>query len=200
MLKRILEFVFSLLALLVFFIPGLLIALLIKLTSSGPVFYHSARLGKDGRPIDVLKFRTMYMDADQMLTRQLDSDSALKAQWEQRCKLEFDARVTPLGAFLRKTSLDELPQFWNVLKGEMALIGPRPIVPDEVRYYGRDYRIFSSVKPGITGLWQVSGRSDLDYQERVALDVFYVSNWSFWLDYYIFLRTIPAVLLGKGAY
>ena len=114
-------------------------------------------------------------------------------------KLTDDPRITPLGKFLRKTSLDELPQFWNVIKGEMSLIGPRPIVPAEVKYYGKDYETFSSVKPGITGLWQVSGRSSTDYEERVELDVFYVNNWSIWMDFYIMFATINAVLLQRGA-
>ena len=197
--KRILEVVFALLALLLLFIPGLLIALLVKLTSRGPVFYRAKRLGKEGKPIEVLKFRTMRPDADRILQELLDSDPRLREQWERNYKLDPDPRVTPLGAFLRKTSLDELPQFWNILKGEMALIGPRPIVPDEVHYYGEDYRTFASVKPGITGLWQVSGRSDVDYEERVGLDVFYVNNWSFWMDYYIFFQTFFVVLLGRGA-
>ena len=113
--------------------------------------------------------------------------------------MKRDPRVTPFGNFLRRTSLDELPQFWNVLRGEMAIIGPRPIVTDEVPYYGDKFPVFSSVKPGITGLWQVSGRSNTSYNARVKLDVYYVMNWSFWLDYYIFLKTIYVVLLGNGA-
>jgi len=198
--KRIMEIFFALLALLLLFIPGLLIALLIKLTSRGPVFYRACRLGQNGKPFEVLKFRSMRMDADRDLDRMLEQSPELKAQWERKFKLEHDPRVTPVGAFLRKTSLDELPQFWNILRGEMALIGPRPIVQDEVRYYGADYATFASVKPGITGLWQVSGRSDVGYEERVGLDVFYVNNWSFWMDYYVFFRTFFVILLGRGAY
>ena len=198
--KRVMEILFALLALVLLFIPGLLIALLIKITSRGPVFYRASRLGQYGRPFEVLKFRTMQVDADRILEQMLEQSPELKKQWESKFKLEHDPRITPIGAFLRKTSLDELPQFWNILRGEMALIGPRPIVRDEVKYYGDDYATFASVKPGITGLWQVSGRSDIGYEERVGLDVFYVNNWSFWMDYYVFFRTFFVILLGRGAY
>lgn len=175
------------------------IALLIKLTSPGPVFYRAKRLGMAGKPIRVLKFRTMYKDADTMLEQILEENPEMKKEWEERFKLQKDPRVTPLGRFLRQTSLDELPQFWNVLRGEMAIIGPRPIVTKEICYYGEDFSIFSQVKPGISGLWQVSGRSSTSYETRVKLDVYYVANWSIWLDYYIFMNTVIAVLLRKGA-
>ena len=198
--KRLMEILFATVTLLLLFLPGVVLALLVKLTSRGPVFYRAARLGQNGAPIEVLKFRTMRVGADGELPRMLAENPELKAQWERNYKLDHDPRVTRFGAFLRKTSLDELPQFWNILKGEMALIGPRPIVPDEVRYYGKDYATFASVKPGITGLWQVSGRSDTDYETRVGLDVFYVNNWSIWMDYYIFFRTIFVIILGRGAY
>ena len=198
--KRVMEILFAVLALILLFIPGLLIALLIKITSRGPVFYRASRLGQRGRPFEVLKFRTMQVDADRILDQMLEQSPELKKQWERKFKLEHDPRITPVGAFLRKTSLDELPQFWNILRGEMALIGPRPIVQEELKYYGNDYTTFASVKPGITGLWQVSGRSDIGYEERVGLDVFYVNNWSFWMDYYVFFRTFFVILLGRGAY
>ncbi len=198
--KRVMEILFALLALILLFIPGVVIALLVKLTSRGPVFYRAHRLGQQGRPFEALKFRTMRVDADRVLDQILEQSPELKKQWERKFKLEHDPRVTPVGAFLRKTSLDELPQFWNILRGEMALIGPRPIVQEEVKYDGDDYTTFASVKPGITGLWQVSGRSDLGYEERVGLDVFYVNNWSFWMDYYVFFRTFFVILLGRGAY
>ena len=141
----------------------------------------------------------MNPDADEKLEQLLAENPDLKEEWEKNFKLDNDPRITKIGHFLRKTSLDELPQFINVLKGEMALIGPRPIVQKEVAYYGDDYKIFASVKPGITGLWQVSGRSDTSYEQRVQLDVYYVANWSIWMDYYIFLNTFVAVLLRKGA-
>lgn len=198
--KQLLEILFAALSLALLIVPMAVIALLVKLTSRGPILYRSRRLGQKGRPIEVLKFRTMRVDADRELEKLLEENPTLRDQWERNYKLDHDPRVTPLGAFLRRTSLDELPQFWNILKGEMALIGPRPIVPDEVRYYGDDYETFASVKPGITGLWQVSGRSDVDYEERVGLDVFYVNNWSFWMDCFIFFRTFFVILLGRGAY
>ena len=177
----------------------LVIALLVKLTSTGPVFYKAKRLGQHGKEIEVLKFRTMYRNADFILKHILEVNPEKRKEWEENFKLKNDPRITPLGRFLRKTSLDELPQFINVLKGEMAIIGPRPIVQEEVKYYGEDFSIFSLVKPGITGLWQVSGRSNTSYEQRVQLDVYYVANWSIWMDYYIFLNTFVAVLLRKGA-
>lgn len=183
-------------ALLPFFI---VVPLLIKLTSRGPVFYRQERLGMDGKKIRVWKFRSMYADADRRLERLLVDNPDRKAEWNAAFKLRDDPRVTPLGRFLRKTSIDEFPQLFNVLAGEMALIGPRPIVSEEVHYYGDSYRIFSSVKPGVTGLWQVSGRSETDYERRVALDTYYVLNWSPWLDVWILFRSVPAVLFMRGA-
>lgn len=175
------------------------VPILIKLTSRGPIIYKAKRLGKNGRTIYVWKFRSMYVDADKRLQALLDSDPALKAEFEEAFKLKNDPRVTPLGKFLRKTSIDELPQLWNVIRGEMALVGPRPIVEKEVAYYGADYEIFSLAKPGITGLWQCSGRSNTDYAQRVALDKFYVLNWSPWMDLWIVLRTVVVVLGMKGS-
>ncbi len=177
-----------------------IVPILIKLTSRGPVIYKAKRLGKKGRTIYVWKFRSMYADADRRLDELLASDPALKAEFERDFKLKHDPRVTLLGKFLRKTSIDELPQLFNVFRGEMALVGPRPIVEKEISYYGKSYEIFSSVKPGITGLWQTSGRSDCDYAERVALDVHYILNWSPWMDLWIVFRTVAAVLKMKGSY
>lgn len=185
---------------LVFALPlFVVIPVLIKLTSRGPVFYRASRLGKRGRPIRVWKFRSMYADADARLAELLESNPAIRAEFEANFKIANDPRVTPLGRFLRKTSLDEIPQLFNVFSGEMALIGPRPIVEKEVKYYGRDYAIFSSVRPGITGLWQTSGRSDTSYAQRIALDTHYVLNWSPWLDVWILFRTIGAVIFMRGA-
>ena len=197
--KRILDFILSVIAIILLFIPGIILALAVKLSSRGPVFYRAKRLGKNGKTIYVLKFRTMNPDADAKLEQLLAENPDLQAEWQKNFKLENDPRITGIGNFLRKTSLDELPQFINVLKGEMSLIGPRPIVEKEVAYYGEDYATFSSVKPGITGLWQVSGRSDIDYADRVALDVFYVNNWSVWMDLYIFIATFNAVIFRRGA-
>lgn len=173
---------------------------LIKLTSPGPVFYKAKRLGKEGRTIYVWKFRSMYRDADRRLQAILESDPKLAAEFAADFKLKDDPRVTPLGRFMRKTSIDELPQLFNVFTHEMALIGPRPIVEKEVERYGKDYEIFASVKPGITGLWQVSGRNNTDYASRVALDVHYVLNWSPWMDVWIVFKTALSVLTMRGSY
>ena len=197
--KSVLDLLLSLLAFVSLLPLFALIPILVKLSSRGPVFYRASRLGKGGRPIRVWKFRSMYADADERLDEMLEADPALKAEFEANFKLANDPRVTPFGRFLRKTSLDELPQIFNVFSGEMALIGPRPIVQKEIAYYGKAYPVFSSVKPGITGLWQASGRSDTDYARRVALDAYYVLNWSPWLDIWILYRTISAVLFMRGA-
>ena len=141
----------------------------------------------------------MYADADARLEKLLASNSEIAAEWEKNFKLAKDPRITPLGKFLRRTSLDELPQLFNVFSGEMALIGPRPIVQAEVAYYGDAYPVFSSVRPGVTGLWQVSGRSETDYARRVDLDTYYVLNWSPWMDIWILVRTVFAVLFMRGA-
>ena len=176
-----------------------ILPILIKLTSRGPVFYRQERLGRNGKPFKVWKFRSMYADAEDRLQKVLAADASVAAEWSRNFKLADDPRITPLGRFLRKTSLDELPQLFNVFAGDMALIGPRPIVRDEVKYYGDAYAVFSSVRPGVTGLWQVSGRSDTDYARRVALDTSYVLNWSPWMDVWILVRTVYAVLLMRGA-
>lgn len=173
---------------------------LIKLTSRGPVLYRAKRLGKMGRTIYVWKFRSMYADADKRLDALLASDPKLAAEFAADFKLKDDPRITPLGKFMRKTSIDELPQLFNVFTHDMALIGPRPIVEKEVEKYGRFYEIFASVKPGITGLWQASGRNNTDYAARVALDVHYVLNWSPWLDVWIVFKTAISVLAMKGSY
>jgi len=184
----------------VFALPLLIaVPVLIKLTSRGPVFYKARRLGQNGKPIQVWKFRSMCADAERRLDAMLERDPALRSEYETTFKLRNDARVTRLGRFLRKTSIDELPQLFNVLKGDMALIGPRPIVEREVAYYGEAYDVVSAVKPGITGLWQCSGRSECDYGRRVALDVKYVMNWSPWMDIWIVFRTVAAILCMRGA-
>jgi Undecaprenyl-phosphate galactose phosphotransferase WbaP len=175
------------------------IAIFVKLTSPGPIFYKAKRLGKKGRLFEIYKFRSMYKDADKSLEKILRNDPELLEEYKNDFKLKKDPRVTPLGRFLRKTSLDELPQLINVIKREMALVGPRPIVQEEVEYYGENYAVFSSVRPGITGLWQCSGRSDTSYEERVAFDVYYVLNWSPWMDIWILVRTFFSVFTFKGA-
>ena len=177
----------------------IVLPILIKVTSRGSVFYRQDRLGLRGKPIRVWKFRSMYADADERLKTILENDPAAAAEWKTNFKLKDDPRITPLGRILRKTSLDEIPQLFNVFAGDMAIVGPRPIVQAEVEYYGSSYEVFASVLPGVTGLWQASGRSNTDYDQRVALDVQYVLNWSPWLDIWIIIRTAFSVLLMRGA-
>jgi lipopolysaccharide/colanic/teichoic acid biosynthesis glycosyltransferase len=175
----------------------LAIAVLIKLDSPGPVIHRRRVLGVFGRTFDALKFRTMYQGGDALLAARPDLRSAINGEE----KLRADPRVTRLGRWLRRSSLDELPQLWNVLRGQMSLVGPRMITPPEAARYGRHRMTLLSVKPGMTGLWQVSGRSDMNYEERVRLDMYYVRNYTVWLDLQIlFIQTLPAVLLGRGAY
>ncbi|MDR0408782.1 MAG: exopolysaccharide biosynthesis polyprenyl glycosylphosphotransferase, partial [Spirochaetaceae bacterium] len=178
----------------------LLIALAIRISSPGKAIYAQTRIGQNGRRFKTYKFRTMTADAAERLKRLLETDEAARLEWEAARKLKNDPRVTKLGAFLRKTSLDELPQLINVLKGDMSLVGPRPIVDDEIAKYGDDFQRIFSVKPGITGLWQVSGRSDTNYKDRVSFDTYYLQNWSIWLDMWILYRTVWVVLGHKGAY
>lgn len=174
----------------------LLIAFAVKRDSPGPVFHRRRVLGLGGQPFDAFKFRTMRVDGDAILDRHPE----LKRQLDQAYKLKDDPRVTRLGALLRKFSLDELPQIINVLRGEMSIVGPRMISPEEHELYGQWDMNLLTVKPGITGLWQVSGRSDLSYEERVRLDMNYIRNWTIWLDLQLLLQTVPAVLKGRGAY
>lgn len=174
--------------------------LMVRLDSPGPVLFRHERIGRNGRRFMAYKFRTMAENAQDLLDRYLAANPDLRQEWEETQKLKDDPRITRIGHFLRKSSLDELPQLLNVLRGEMSLVGPRPIVEDEIVKYGKDYELYMQVRPGITGLWQISGRSDTSYDERVALDRYYISNWSVWLDIHIICRTIPEVLCGKGAY
>jgi Undecaprenyl-phosphate galactose phosphotransferase WbaP len=178
----------------------LLVVALIKLDSRGDAFYGHKRLGAGDEHFLCWKFRTMRADADLLLEEYLTRNPELRHEWERSRKLRKDPRVTRVGRFLRKTSLDELPQLWNVLRGEMSLIGPRPIVSDEVPKYREGYELYRRILPGMSGLWQVSGRSDTDYDERVEIDSYYVRNWSVWLDVVILARTIRIVLRGRGAY
>ena len=177
-----------------------LISLLILCDSGGPIFYRQTRIGRGGRPFKAWKFRSMVANADIALIEYLENHPELKESWKQDHKLKEDPRITRVGKFLRQTSLDELPQLWNVLKGEMSMVGPRPIVHEEVWRYGDKFDLYLQVLPGLTGLWQVSGRNDVTYEERVNLDAYYVRNWSVWLDVYILIRTFKVVLVGDGAY
>ncbi len=200
MTKRVFDLLFSSLVLLIAWPLFLVIALLIKMDSRGPVFYVQIRPGKNGRPIRILKFRTMYVDAEERLKSLLEENPRARQEWERYRKLRNDPRITRVGRILRKFSLDELPQFINVLRGDMSVVGPRPYQMDELERMG-DYRdIILSVNPGITGLWQISGRSDLTFDEKLKIESWYVLNWNLWMDMFIIVRTIPAVLSGKGAY
>jgi Undecaprenyl-phosphate galactose phosphotransferase WbaP len=176
------------------------IAVLIKLASPGPVFYGQRRYGRGGAPFVAWKFRSMVANASQVLEEHLSSDPGLREEWNLTQKLKTDPRVTPFGRFLRHTSLDELPQLWNVLIGEMSLVGPRPIIASEIARYGADFALYKKVTPGLTGMWQVSGRNLLSYEERIGFDIYYVRNWSIWLDLHILARTVKTVLRGDGAY
>ena len=178
----------------------IIIALWIYKDSPGPVIFKHRRIGKNGKEFNCYKFRSMCVDAKERLEQLLKTDPEAKAEWEKDFKIKNDPRITKSGAFLRKTSLDELPQIFNVLKGEMSLVGPRPIIKDEMVRYGEYINDYLMVKPGITGMWQVSGRSDTDYKQRVQLDSWYVRNWSVWLDLMLLWRTGKIVLQCKGAY
>lgn len=175
-------------------------ALIIKLSSKGAILYKAQRLGVNGKIFSIYKFRTMRIGADKYLEQYLENNPRARKEWQESFKLKRDPRITWWGNVLRKTSLDELPQLLNVLRGEMSLIGPRPIVKAERKHYGDKYEMISSVKPGITGLWQVSGRSELDYEDRVELDCYYLMNWNIWLDLFILLKTVKEVIFCTGAY
>ena len=178
----------------------LIAAILIKLDSPGSVFFSQKRIGSGGKEIRIWKFRSMRQGADDLLADFLGEQPDLREEWQQNFKLKHDPRITRFGEFLRRTSLDELPQVLNILRGEMSLIGPRPIVQEEIGLYGQEFEIYKQVLPGLTGMWQISGRNDLPYRERVNLDVYYVQNWSTWLDIHILLHTVLTILEGQGAY
>lgn len=177
----------------------LALALVIRL-DGGPAMFRHRRIGANGRPFPCLKFRTMHVNAQEMLRRHLAANPQARAEWEARFKLRDDPRVTRLGSFLRRSSLDELPQLFNVLAGHMSLVGPRPIIRDEIPRYGQHFQLYALCRPGLTGLWQISGRSDVDYDERVELDRRYVSEWSLWNDLRIMLLTPVSLLARSGAY
>ncbi|MCU0227279.1 MAG: exopolysaccharide biosynthesis polyprenyl glycosylphosphotransferase [Bryobacterales bacterium] len=189
-----------------FFIPlvlplSLLIALAIRLESPGPVLFRHTRIGKGNRRFTLWKFRSMLRDSEQRLQQYLRAHPELASEWHASHKLKNDPRITRVGRFLRRTSLDELPQFWNVLVGDMSLIGPRPIVDAEVPKYGpAGFRVYTRVRPGLTGLWQVSGRSDTSYARRVELDTRYIRQWSIGMDLRIIWKTIGVILRANGAY
>ncbi len=178
----------------------LLIAVWLKVTSPGPLFYGHARIGRGGRKFKAWKFRSMCVNADEVLKETLASNPEMRAEWEATQKLKNDPRVSSSGRFLRKTSLDEIPQLWNVLLGQMSLVGPRPIVANEIEKYQDKIKSYTRVTPGVTGFWQISGRNLTTYERRVELDDYYVRNWSVWFDFYILFRTVKTVLLREGAF
>jgi lipopolysaccharide/colanic/teichoic acid biosynthesis glycosyltransferase len=177
----------------------LLICLLVMLECGNPIYRH-LRLGRGGRTFYCYKIRTMALDADAQLKALLESNHLARQEWFEQFKLKTDPRITRLGGFLRKASLDELPQLWNVLKGEMSLIGPRPITPGELQRYGEHAAAYLACYPGISGLWQISGRNDTSYEKRVLMDERYARRWTFTLDLWILLQTLPAVLKAGGSY
>jgi len=195
-IKFVMDYAMAIPAMVVLFPIMIAIAIAIKLDSPGPVFHRRRVMGVNGRQFDALKFRTMHVDGDAILEKHPE----LKAELARKRKLKYDPRVTRVGRFLRRTSLDELPQFINVILRDMSIVGPRIISPQEMEHYSQWGINLLTVKPGITGLWQVSGRSDITYEERVRLDMHYIRNWSIWLDLQILIRTIPAVIKATGAY
>jgi Undecaprenyl-phosphate galactose phosphotransferase WbaP len=180
--------------------PLLLLLSLLLMGDGGKVIFSQKRVGKNGRSFKCFKFRTMALDAEDQLKLLLAQSPELKLQWDRDQKLKDDPRVSTLGGFLRRTSLDELPQLFNVLQGQMSLVGPRPIIEAELQRYGSEASYYLMVRPGMTGLWQVNGRSNLDYESRVYLDTWYVKNWSLWYDLVILIKTIRTVVSAKGAY
>lgn len=194
--KRALDIVASALGLAVCILPMLIIIALIKLESPGPAIYVHHRIGKNGKPLPLLKFRTMYKNADRMIDQFTPEQ---KAEWEENFKLENDPRITRVGKFLRRSSMDELPQLVNILKGELSVVGPRPIVDEELERYGENKMKFLSVTPGLTGYWQAYARSTCTYEQRMKMELYYVENASFWWDIKIMFATVGAVLRGHGA-
>lgn len=185
---------------LIFLSPVMIVlAVLIRFQDGGPAIFAHTRIGKNGRPFKCYKFRSMVMDAQQRLEALLASDPDAAEEWRRDQKLRNDPRVTALGRFIRKSSLDELPQLFNILKGDMSVVGPRPIITDEMVRYGSHIEEYLSVTPGVTGLWQVSGRNDVSYDERVQMDARYARTWTVAGDVWITLKTVPAVLMSRGA-
>jgi Undecaprenyl-phosphate galactose phosphotransferase WbaP len=200
--KRLFDIMFSLSVLILFAPVYLLLALSIALSSSGPIFYVQERVGKNRKMFYCLKFRTMVENADDILLEIMEKSPHLRQEFEDNFKLKQDPRITWIGRFLRMTSLDEFPQFWNVLKGDMSVVGPRPLVEEELPRYGRYINKILTIRPGITGLWQVSGRNDIPYPRRVQIDLYYANEKNLWMDMWIVFKTIGVVIFPKnnGAY
>ncbi|MEL6929149.1 MAG: sugar transferase [Cyanobacteria bacterium J06600_6] len=200
--KRIFDIVFALSVLVLFSPVYLILMVLVALNSQGPIFYVQKRIGKNHRPFNCIKFRTMVDNADAVLATIMEDSDIMRQEFQESFKLKQDPRITKIGKFLRLTSLDEFPQFWNVLKGEMSVVGPRPLVPEELPKYGRKINTVLQIKPGITGLWQVSGRNDIPYPKRVQIDVYYASSRNALLDLWIIYKTVGVILFPRnnGAY
>lgn len=201
-IKTFFDFLFALFFIIIGFPIFIVIAILIKLSSRGPIFFMQRRIGKNNKSFQCIKFRTMHPEADDILKKLLENNEYLKKEFSDNHKLKNDPRITKIGVFLRKTSLDEIPQFLNVLRMEMSIVGPRPIVAAEVVKYGKSISKVLSISPGITGLWQVSGRNNLTYKKRVFLDCLYVENINFLIDLRIIIRTFGVILFpgDRGAY
>lgn len=199
-LKRLIDIIISSFVMIFFFPFFALLTIIIKLDSSGSAFYYQDRIGHDGKLFRMIKFRTMHRDADQMLEAYLNDHPEQVDQWNEYQKLQDDPRVTRVGKYLRRFSIDEIPQVMNVLRGEMSLVGPRPFFPDQKEMYGPAYAHYIRVHPGVTGMWQISGRNNTPFQERAQWDEYYVRNWSIWLDLYILARTFGVVISRKGAF
>ncbi|HEX3472491.1 MAG TPA: sugar transferase [Silvibacterium sp.] len=198
--KRALDLLISIAVLPVVLVLIAVVSVLVKATSPGPIFYRHTRVGLNGKPFGLWKFRTMFHKSDHIFWNHLAESVEAQQEWIRYQKLRRDPRITKIGTFLRRTNLDELPQLFNVLLGEMSLVGPRPVVKDELKRYGAGGTLYAAVLPGITGLWQVSGRGSLPYERRVALDVEYVSTWSLAGDLVVLTKTLNAVWTCRGAY
>ncbi|MBC6455007.1 MAG: sugar transferase [Hormoscilla sp. SP5CHS1] len=200
--KRLFDVLFSLSVLIVFSPLYLLLGLLIALCSPGSILYVQERVGKNHKKFRCLKFRTMVKNADEILLEMLSSNPHISQEFEENFKLKHDPRITKIGRFLRLTSMDEFPQFWNVLMGDMSVVGPRPLVVQELPKYGKHIDKVLTIRPGITGLWQVSGRNDIPYPRRIQIDIYYVNFKNFWMDLWIIVKTIGIVIFPKnnGAY
>ena len=201
-IKRMFDIVFALFVLTVFSPVYLILMILVALNSQGPIFYVQQRIGKNYRPFNCIKFRTMIDNADEALEIIMQESDQIRQEFQDSYKLKQDPRITKIGKFLRLTSLDEFPQFWNVLKGEMSVVGPRPLVPEELLKYGRKIDTVLKIKPGITGLWQVSGRNDIPYPKRVQIDVYYATSHNWVLDLWIVYKTLGVIIFPRnnGAY
>jgi exopolysaccharide production protein ExoY len=199
-LKRVFDIILSSLILIMLSPLFIIVAILVKLADPGPIMFCHTRVGYGGRRFQCLKFRSMVADADRLLRNLLELDPEARREWDRAQKLTNDPRITPIGKFLRQSSLDELPQLINVMRGEMSLVGPRPVAPSETKRYGDKLHLYLKARPGLTGIWQVSGRSNCVYNQRIEMDADYVTNWRFSKDVAILLRTPGAVFARRGSY